>query len=230
MAKLTRATQRVFGSSAGADQIAQFGSLAAVAPTFTTNPETIQALSNYLTGWFGAVIGANSPAIEDMNALCFLFAYQLAYLMQAGTAEWDDGTTYYIGSIANDGNGNLYVSIANDNTNNALTDTTKWQAQSGAVFSINPATTPTLALSTFYNRAFVNVNSANGACTVTLPAASGAYRVVVKDVGGAVSGVYPITIGRNGASIEGVASNYSCEADYGMWTFVCDGTNWFIEA
>lgn len=101
MTKITRQTQKIFGSNAGFDQIAQFGSLAAAAPIFTTNVATIQALSNYLTGWFGGVIGQNSPAIEDMNALCYLYAYQLAYLMQAGISEWDSGTTYYTGSLVN---------------------------------------------------------------------------------------------------------------------------------
>lgn len=126
MAKITRKNQKIFGSAAGTDQIAEFGSLAAGVPAFTTDPETIQALSNYLTGWYGAVIGSNSPAIEDMNALCYLFAYQLAYVLQAGVAEWDDSTTYYIGSMVTDGAGGLYISITNANLNNAVTDTTNW--------------------------------------------------------------------------------------------------------
>src|SRR4051812_8534974 len=115
MAKITRKTQKIFGQDAGANEIAQVGSLAASAPTFTTDPETIQALANYLNGWFDVAIGSSSPAIEDMNALCYLYAYQLAYLMQAGIAEWDDGTTYYIGSFVGDGAGGLYISLTNTN-------------------------------------------------------------------------------------------------------------------
>lgn len=126
MAKLLRKNQKVFGSSAGLNQIGEFGSLAAGSPAFTTDPETVQALANYLTGWFGAVIGGNSPAIEDMNALCFLFAYQLSYLMQTGVPEWNASTTYFIGSLVNDGSGALYYSLTNNNTNNALTSSSNW--------------------------------------------------------------------------------------------------------
>lgn len=135
MAKITRQTQKIFGSNAGFEQIAQFGSLNAGAPTFTTNIATIQSLSNYLVGWFNAVLAGNSPAIEDMNAICYLYAYQLAYVLQAGVGEWDSGTTYYIGSIVNDGTGNLYVSLANDNTNNAVTSTSFWRLTAPATLA-----------------------------------------------------------------------------------------------
>lgn len=131
MAKITREPMKVFGSAAGTDQIAQFGSLFAGAPAYSTDPSTIQALSNYLTGWFAAAIGGNSPTIEDMNAICYLFAYQIAYLMQTGVPEWEAGTTYYIGSIVQDGLGNEYVSIADNNTNNATSDATKWKGKGG---------------------------------------------------------------------------------------------------
>lgn len=126
MAKITRAIQKIFGSTAGADEIAQFGSLAASAPAFTTSPTVIQALSNYLDGWFGAVLGENSPAIEDMNALFYLITYQLSYLMQTGIAEWNAATTYYIGSVVNDGTGLFLISLTDGNLNNALTDTDNW--------------------------------------------------------------------------------------------------------
>lgn len=127
MAKIVRKVQKIFGSTSGANQVAQFGSLANSTPNFTLDPTVIQALSQYLNGWFDAVIGGNSPAIEDMNALCYLFAYQLAYLMQEGVAEWDATTTYYVGSIVSDGNGYLFISTANTNLNQPLaTSTNKW--------------------------------------------------------------------------------------------------------
>lgn len=127
MSKILRKPQKIFGSGAGLNQISKFGSLYAGTPEFTTDPELVQSYSNYLTGWFGAAIGGNSPAIEDMNALFFLYAYQLAYTMQTGVPEWDSQTTYYIGSVANDGSGNLFVSITNNNLNNLLTDDANWK-------------------------------------------------------------------------------------------------------
>lgn len=120
MAKITRATQKQFGSSAGTNELAKFGSLAAGSPArysgATVTVANIQALTNFLTGWNGAVIGGNSPAIEDMNSLCYLYAYQLGYLLQQGIAEWDAGTTYYIGSLCTYNNV-VVQSIADNNTN-----------------------------------------------------------------------------------------------------------------
>lgn len=130
MARLNRFTQLLFGSSATSNQIAQFGSLAAGTPArysgSTITPAIIQNLSNYLQGWYGATIGPNSPAIEDMNALCYLYAFQLAYIMQLGMPEWDTDTTYYTGSLAQAGDGVSYVSLTDNNTNNQVTDSTKW--------------------------------------------------------------------------------------------------------
>lgn len=127
MSKITRKIAKIFGSTANASEISEFGSLAAGSPVYSTDPTVIQSLSKWASGWFSAVIGGNSPAIEDMNALFYVLSYQLAYLMQAGVAEWDATTTYYIGSFASDGLGNIYSSIVDTNLNNALTDLTKWK-------------------------------------------------------------------------------------------------------
>jgi len=131
MAKITRKNMKIFGSNAGAQQRGVFGSLAAGVPAYSTDPEVIQSLSNYEDGWFGAVLGNNSPAIQDMNALQFLYAYQIAYGFQAGVPEWDDATTYYAGSFVND-SGVLYVSIADDNLNHAVSDEAYWSPYGAA--------------------------------------------------------------------------------------------------
>ncbi len=131
MANLTKVAQKIFAGSAGVDEIAQFGSLfASGAPgTFTTDPATVQALSNFDTGWFGAAIDGNSPAIEDMNALFFLCFYQLAYIMQKGVPEWDVTTTYYSGSMVLS-SGVLYSSLSDSNTGNAVSSETYWKIYS----------------------------------------------------------------------------------------------------
>lgn len=125
MAKLPRANQKIFGVTAGLDQIEKFGSLATGTPEFTTDPEEIQELSNYEEGWFAGVVGNNVPAIEDMNALFYLYSYQLAYIFQAGIPEWNEDTTYFVGSIVNV-EGVLYVSIQNTNLNHAVSDAAWW--------------------------------------------------------------------------------------------------------
>jgi hypothetical protein len=125
MAKITRANQKIFASNAGLNQRGKIGSLAAGAPVTTTDPEVMQELANYETGMFGIVLGNNSAAIEEINSLHFLATRQLAYLYQQGIAEWNEDTTYYIGSMVNDG-GEIYVSLTDDNLNNLVSDITKW--------------------------------------------------------------------------------------------------------
>jgi hypothetical protein len=132
MSKIVRQTAVLFGTSAGSNQIAQFGSLNAGAPTLysgsTASPSGITNLSNWQGGWFNAVVGAASPAIEDLNAFSYVTSYQIAYQMQEGIPEWDSATTYYTGSIAQDGNGNVYASVTNSNTGNALSSSGNWAA------------------------------------------------------------------------------------------------------
>jgi len=126
MARLSRVYQKLFGSAANAGEIGKFGSLAAGSPTTTTDPAVMQALGNWDGGWFSAVLGGNSPAIEDMNSLHYVAFYQLAYLFQSGVPEWNSSTTYYVGGLAQDGYGNIYVSLADNNTGNALTNLSYW--------------------------------------------------------------------------------------------------------
>lgn len=63
MAKLPRVKQNIFGSGAGVNQIAQFGSLFAGSPATTTSPAVAQSLSNWLTGWRG------QPLVETLLQL-----------------------------------------------------------------------------------------------------------------------------------------------------------------
>jgi hypothetical protein len=168
LSKIARKTALLFGSTSGANQIAQYGSLANTTPNFSTDPAVIQALSQWLQGWFSAVVGSNSPAIEDMNAFCYVMAYQISYLMQEGVAEWDSGTTYYAGSIAQI-DGAQYISVTNANIgNNPVGDTTgSWQSGSGIMTNLIPMLTSTMQANsgnTFYNLSLGSTQS------VTVPA------------------------------------------------------------
>ena len=125
MAKITRKTQKVFaGSVSASGNIAVFGSLATGSPAYSTDPDSIQTTA-YLQGWQSATVGNNSPALQDDNALNFLFSRQLAYLLQQGIAEWDAATEYHQHSFASSG-GVAYRSLTNNNTGNAVTDTNNW--------------------------------------------------------------------------------------------------------
>jgi hypothetical protein len=214
--------------------MAQVGSLAASAPATysgtTITPTIVQSLANYLSGWFGIVIGANSPAIEDMNSLFFLLTYQLSYLFGLGVPEWDSGTTYFIGSIVQDGSGNLYKSLTNTNLNNALSSSTNWLNISGGVniVAINPATQTPYAMATSDNNKTFLVNSANGAMQFNLPAPVINFNFKIKDVGGNFN-INACTFHRHSTeNFAGLAADYVATAANGEWQVVTDGTNWFI--
>lgn len=126
MTKLTRYLQKVFSANSALGTIKKFGSLAAGTPANATTPLEVQELANYEGGWPAAILGNNSPAIEDMNAVHYAMAYQIAYLMQKGVPEWHLEETYYIGDIVNVG-GKLYISLTESNINNAIIDLANWK-------------------------------------------------------------------------------------------------------
>jgi hypothetical protein len=126
MAKITRSLQKVFADGVVAqNNIAQFGSLKADAVLFSKDPAVIQFLAAFEQGWASAVVNNQAPTLQDMNALFFLITRQIAYLMQAGVAEYDTETVYYIGSVVSDGAGALYRSLVDTNTD-ALSVLASW--------------------------------------------------------------------------------------------------------
>ena len=120
MAKITRQTFIPFGRDGGTSNFGQFGSQAASAPITSKSIATIQALSAWTQGWQNAVAIGEAPYLQDMNGVMYVLGYEQAYTLQAGVAEWDAGTTYYTGSLVNDGVGNTYASLVDTNLNNAL--------------------------------------------------------------------------------------------------------------
>lgn len=226
MAKLDRKAQKIFGASASAAEIGVIGSFAAGAPAYSTDPATIQGLSQYLEGWYGVVVGQNSPAIQDMNALDFLITRQLAYLFQAGIAEYNTETTYYTGSWVISTAGKPYVSLTDNNLNNSLSDNNYWRPYGGATSFYTSSSSP-YQLSTKDDQSIFVIDT-SAAFTIRLPIASNGFRFTVKDGAGSAA-TNNITVQRNGSeSIEGLASNYICRSDWGSWTFVSSAGNWFI--
>jgi hypothetical protein len=133
MAKIIRAKQRIFGDGVVANyNHAVFGSLKADAIAYSKDPDTIQSTA-WDEGWKAATVNNQAPALQDLNAVDYLTTRQIAYILQAGVPEYDATTTHYIDDICRSG-GSLHRSIVDDNTGNAVTDTSKW----GGVFGINP--------------------------------------------------------------------------------------------
>lgn len=148
MTKLQRVTGKVFGGSAPLNQIGQFGSAKAGTPFNTQDVATIQALSAYLNGWgSGVVTSRNFPPIEEVTGVLKTISYQACYLLQEGIPEYDINTEYSNTSIVKSISGNeliFYISLADNNIGNSLTDTNYWTR---AVFvGSNPIGAPQLTL------------------------------------------------------------------------------------
>ena len=178
MANLSRKIMKIFGSEAGPNEIAKFGSFAAGSPEYSTDPAIIQELGNYLKGWVAAVDGEDYPALEDMNALQYLFSYQLAYIMQKGIPEYSSDTEYFYGSIVMSA-GLLYVSTDNNNIGNSLT-TTKWYSFGSLTSLMSGDGTPDLTITDF-----IEADPTDASFTITLPAISTVTRgkkITIKNI------------------------------------------------
>lgn len=138
MPRIARKTQKQFaGGITAPGNIEIFGSTAAGGAVYSNDPALIQSAAFQL-GWQAATIGDGSPVIQDRNAIDFLFAYQTAYLLQQGIAEWDAATNYFTNNFAAV-NGVIYISKTDNNLNNAVTDTNNWKTLASTL-GIPPAT------------------------------------------------------------------------------------------
>ncbi len=135
MAKLARQTAVLFGLNrvgAPSGYIGVFGSKAAAAPAYSSVPNTITALAAWKNGWGSAVVGTNQPNIEDVNANAFVESYFINNISERGILDFDvngggtaSATEYNLGSVVQDGSGNIYVSQKNANTS-LLSNTNDW--------------------------------------------------------------------------------------------------------
>ncbi len=126
MSKIPRVFQKIFGSNASNN--GQFGSAAAGTKVLSTDLPTLMGLAAYLAGWSAATVsGDNLPTLEEMQGLNFINTTQLAYIFQEGIPEYDASTTYFINSIVKKaGTYQIYGSVTDNNTGNALSNGTYW--------------------------------------------------------------------------------------------------------
>ena len=127
MARLPRVTQQIFAGSATNN--GQFGSAQAATFNLTNVLATIMALPAWGEGWLAATIGGSKfPPLEEFQALEYVHSSQIAYVLQQGIPEYDAGTTYFMNNMcAKAGTFQIYGSVADNNTGNALTNPTYWQ-------------------------------------------------------------------------------------------------------
>lgn len=125
MAKLDRKTQKIFGATSTGTEITAFATTQDENPTFTRDLDQIQNV-NWEQGWFKETDNGNQrPFAEDRNSVDFAITRQLAYILQAGIPEWDAGTDYHINDMCRVAN-QLYISLANNNTNNNPISSPNW--------------------------------------------------------------------------------------------------------
>ncbi|AFC22593.1 hypothetical protein phi1422_0073 [Bdellovibrio phage phi1422] len=187
--KLERKHFKLFGKDTVAERIMQIGSLRAGTPVQSKDPDVLQALPNYLEGWPAIVMADNAPAMEDMGALQFVFAYMIATIMEQGVPEWNSATEYFIGSVVSY-QGKLYRSVIDENLNNAVAVGTAWvPLSSESVKNVNAQDTYTVINTDSYLR--VNaVGSTANLTTVTLPSLADValgFKVTIKNSAEALS-------------------------------------------
>ena len=125
MAKIIRAKQKIFGDGVVANyNHAVFGSLKADAPAYSKHPDDIQSTA-WDEGWKAATVNNQAPALQDLNALDYLLSRQIAYILQAGIAEYNNETEYHEHSYCQV-DGVLDRSIQDTNLNHAVSDAAWW--------------------------------------------------------------------------------------------------------
>ena len=132
MSKLERKNHKVFGINATETKVGQFGSANATTKITTKDVEKIQALDAWEQGWEAGAVGNNRyPTQQERTGVDYEHSYQIGYMLQEGVPEWNKDTTYNKGSIVKAYNGitlQNYVSLVDDNLNNAVTDSAKWKS------------------------------------------------------------------------------------------------------
>jgi len=220
MAKLTRAFQKIFcGDVTPVNNVAVFGSLKAGAPSFSSDPDTIQSLPAFTQGWTSAVVLNQAPAMQDMNALQFLFSRQIAYLMQMGIPEYLDTETYYIGSLVQN-SGKIYISLTNSNVGNALT-TSNW----GVVFTKQISSVS--ANYTVLKDDFLVKATGSSVFTITLPQAVSANAGEEHKIkSNMTAGVFVNVAAAGGSLIDGQTIIQLSKND--SMSVVSDGSQWMV--
>lgn len=100
-----------------------FGSKYNGSPLSSTDPDSIQDLSNpassWLSGWSKAIVSSQAPCMEDMNGAMYVLSYMAKYLYQTGIPEWNSSENYNLYALTQYG-GKLYFCIQVDGNGNNL--------------------------------------------------------------------------------------------------------------
>lgn len=107
-----------------------FGSKYNGSPLSSTDPDSIQDLSNpassWLSGWSKAVVSSQAPCMEDMNGVMYVLSYMTKYLYQTGIPEWNSSEDYNQYALAQYG-GVLYFCLSANSNQNPSSSPSYWR-------------------------------------------------------------------------------------------------------
>lgn len=261
MAKIVNKDQLIFCGASGASGIlGQFGSMKLGTKLYTSNLDIIQNLDAYGAGLNSALINAAPPTIQEFNSLCYMLSRQVAYLQQHGIPEWNSSTTYYKGSIVaaeyipadrayintrvTPTFGAWYVSVTDNNLNNALSDTDHWMIIFDVKVTSISNTTEGYEYTVLYSdyRLYLSHGASDEVsmtCILPYPEASYAGRILHVSVNPA-AGTYNFrTTQLNGnygyidnvTTWECVPTSKTTLGGLSMptvFSFICDGSKWWM--
>lgn len=107
-----------------------FGSKYNGSPLSSTDPDSIQDLSNpassWLSGWSKAVVSSQAPCMEDMNGVMYVLSYMTKYLYQTGIPEWNSDEDYNLYALTQYG-GVLYFCLSANSNQNPSSSPSYWR-------------------------------------------------------------------------------------------------------
>ena len=233
MAKLDIKKQNTFAwNLAAANNIAEFGSKKAGSPEYSIDPDDIQSRTQYASGLDSSWSQNASPYFQDFNALFFLITRQLEYLQQTGIPEWITTNTYQIGSLVSDGTCNIFMSVTDENTGNALTTAANWMPYRTSAKAIISAFSTDYVVNNSEKSIHIHVfpNLSNRVCSVRLPTPTAlniGREIIVQYTSTPTPDWYHYVYAADGSTIDGAANSYIA-TPYQSKIYVSNGTNWSV--
>ena len=200
MSKILRKVAKIFGSSAGANQIAEFGSLGRgisdVHNRSGRNPVALE-LPHGLVRRSGGRQQSRDRG-HERALLPLRLSDRLSH--PSRVPEYDATTTYYTGSLVNSA-GSLYRSVVDNNTGNSLSNSSYWALAAGlspgvgsnGTITVNPSANPFYLIPSTSDGANIHVHTAQGPILIFLPSAALTEKITIKDIDG-FANINPITI------------------------------------
>ena len=244
MAKIERKYHKVFAENSANN--GQFGSAQNGTKITTEDPETVQALQAWQQGWVSAVIGGNKlPPMEELQATSFVPSYHTGYMLQESFPTWQAEKTYYKSSFVKEGS-KLFISVQDDNTGNALSESAWWKEyRRGDVWTVGSVKKSMLAPDAFAllnGNDWVQMNGADATGSIyealtgnaTVPDASGVFIRSVGGNAGAVGQIQEDATKQNGLLVSWSSANVTTGTKTVSWASANASTssssNWHYDA